>query len=339
MNNTKLLTIVVPTFNRYSELEETLICLLTQIKMNNLYDIVNFVVADNASEGDLPKSLEEVIVSNNFQYFKNPSNIGITKNLLKSLEFVTTKYVWFFGDDDFVDNLLIQKLLSLLNSNYDFIQINRLSFYDKKEIEKLPLKEVNIKPVSFSNATVQDIEKDSGFITSNIINVELLRNSLLILKSKPKQLSLNNNYYIKALNLTAIISGKKYVRITTQLVYQKISNASHFHQTPELIYKTFFKDAIEVFNFIHSNHPNFPDLKKKYLSGSTINIVILRIFHPNSEKIGKEILQMYDRPSFFNRFLCLSPKSVILILYRIYKLIKKSPYPIQFEKFSKSLSN
>lgn len=335
MNNSKLLNIVIPTFNRYAELEETLTCLINQVKLYGLYKTVSFIIADNASDSNLPESLNEIIFSNNIQYFKNNTNIGITKNILKAFGLVNSKYVWFFGDDDFIDNSLLPKLSDYLKQNVDYIQVNRQSFSDKNKIKYQNTNEdILANSIELTKQSLFDFDRDSGFITSNICKTIVFQKAVDIVQSNSNPEILSNNYFIKAANFISILNSEQLIRIDSKLIFQRVTVGSHFHQTPELIFKTFFEDQFEIFNILKNYNPIFSSLNKEYQYYSLTNILVLRLFHSNSKEIGKKILNMYNHPNIITFLLCVCPKTILLKVYKFYKLIKQTPYPVHFEKFS-----
>jgi glycosyltransferase involved in cell wall biosynthesis len=337
MSNTKLLTIVIPTYNRYLELEETLSCLIDQLKRYKLYKDVSFIIADNASDEVVSDSLAEVISSNKCTYYKNTTNIGITRNILEAFKIVTSKYVWFFGDDDFADDALIKRLYEFLNNDIDYIQINRLAFHNRADINVFLSEEIEIKPLIISESTIQEVDQDAGFITSNIISVEVMRIACEILMSKNNTIPTSNNYFIKGLNFLSIQNSQKCIRISSKLIFQKVANGSHFYRTPDLIYKTFFKDQFEVLHFINTIYPQLSDLKSRYQKFNLTNLVIIRLFHSESRKIGREIALQYGSPNLINVFLCYCPRIPLFYLYKLFKLIRGTPNSIQFETFTKNL--
>lgn len=124
-------SIVVPTFNRKSDLKRAVHCILQQ-------DFKDFeiIVADNNSTDNI-KSMLHDFKSNKIIYFKNKKNIGWIPNFTKGMKIARGKYVMLHGDDDFlVDKSCLRVVHSLLKKNaYGFIRLNFLKLsYNKKRI-------------------------------------------------------------------------------------------------------------------------------------------------------------------------------------------------------------
>jgi abequosyltransferase len=95
-----LLSICIPTYNRYYVLEENILRCKAQIESINFK--IELLVSDNAST-DLTESTCSKF--KNLQYFKyrrNESNIGPNLNFIKLVERASGKYVWILGDDDLI---------------------------------------------------------------------------------------------------------------------------------------------------------------------------------------------------------------------------------------------
>ncbi len=94
------LTICIPTFNRWAQLEQT----LGRILENNSYG-VKVLIIDNASEEiDFDRVLKVIERHHDkpCEVFRNPVNIGGDGNILRCIELCQTPYVLVIGDDDFV---------------------------------------------------------------------------------------------------------------------------------------------------------------------------------------------------------------------------------------------
>lgn len=130
----KLLSIVIPTYNRETYLKRTLDGFIEQIQKYNLTDFVNIVVSDNASNDNTAKLLKEYqeLYPIFFSYNINEENLGFGKNLQKVVELARSKYVWTCGDDDIYRFGIINVILEILKDN-DF-DLLVLDSYDKELI-------------------------------------------------------------------------------------------------------------------------------------------------------------------------------------------------------------
>lgn len=115
-----ILTIAIPTFNRYKILKENL-----ELIFKDLNDEIQVFVSDNHSTDNTEIICEEFKIHKNFQYFRNEKNIGYDANVLNVFKKSNSKYVWFLSDDDFVDNYTIKYIYSYLQiNNPDALLIN-----------------------------------------------------------------------------------------------------------------------------------------------------------------------------------------------------------------------
>jgi glycosyltransferase involved in cell wall biosynthesis len=105
-----LLSICIPTYNRSRTLAETLSEL---ISFKNTE--IEIIVSDNSS----PDETQEVVMSfkdSRIRYFRNEKNIGVVKNIIKSLEIANGKYLLLISDED---SVYLDNVLNAIYDNYD----------------------------------------------------------------------------------------------------------------------------------------------------------------------------------------------------------------------------
>ncbi len=92
----KLISICIPTYNRASYLRETLESILPQLGPD-----LEVVVSDNGSTDGTEEIIRQYQSRNPaIRYFRNDSNEGFDRNILRCVERADGEYVWFFGSDD-----------------------------------------------------------------------------------------------------------------------------------------------------------------------------------------------------------------------------------------------
>ena len=103
-NSVPIVSITIPTYNRGYLLKETLVALFSQINEDQLYDQVEVVVCDNASLDNTAEVVNFYISQNKYRiiYNKNEENLGVIKNILKTVELSNGTFWMFYGDDDVV---------------------------------------------------------------------------------------------------------------------------------------------------------------------------------------------------------------------------------------------
>lgn len=141
----KKLSICIPTYNRCDHLNNC----LNSIYINNINSSdVEVCISDNNSTDKTFDIVSKYKKKINIKYNKNSENIGVAKNILKSVDMSTSKFCWIIGDDDLLINDAIKTVLYLLDKHKktDYFFIN--SFHlDSKVIGnyKSPINPVLIK--------------------------------------------------------------------------------------------------------------------------------------------------------------------------------------------------
>ena len=121
-NSVPIVSITIPTYNRGYLLKETLVALFSQIDEDQLYDQVEVVVCDNASLDNTAEVVNFYISQNKYRiiYNKNEENLGVIKNILKTVELSNGTFWMFYGDDDVVPKGALKKIINGFNQYTDF---------------------------------------------------------------------------------------------------------------------------------------------------------------------------------------------------------------------------
>ncbi len=102
-----LLTIAIPTYNRFPKLKVGLDSIF-----NNLPSGVEVIVCDNSSDDDTSKLCNEYQGKyESFRYIRHAKNNGYDYNVISCVKNASGKYIWFLSDDDFIDRALIDGVL------------------------------------------------------------------------------------------------------------------------------------------------------------------------------------------------------------------------------------
>ena len=113
----KLLSILIPTFNRDNYLDSLLAELSRQIREFNASEIVEVIISDNASSDNTKSIVHSHLYDNSsFSGIRHSSNIGAESNLISLLDRASSKFFWFIGDDDFPVADLIRHVIIQLNA-------------------------------------------------------------------------------------------------------------------------------------------------------------------------------------------------------------------------------
>ncbi len=163
-----LLTIAIPTYNRSKYLERLLTSLAEQGEFKSEIEII---VSDNAS----PDETSEVVdrfKSNGLtiRYLRNESNIGPDANFLQCYEAANGKYVWIFGDDDFIKPGGIATVLSHLRGHeYDLVHVATVPITDSP-LPYIEKKQLDAEVFDRADLLARRIHIDFTFISANIVN-------------------------------------------------------------------------------------------------------------------------------------------------------------------------
>lgn len=114
----ELLSICIPTYNRSHLLKPLLAGLAEQIREAGVNDVVIYV-SDNASPDATPQVVEEFQKQSGVKivYSRNPSNIGLSKNLLKVMSLGQGRFIWTLGDDEIVAPQAVPNLVRVLRQH------------------------------------------------------------------------------------------------------------------------------------------------------------------------------------------------------------------------------
>lgn len=124
MSYSKLLTIIVPTFNR----KECLELLLEELsrQLDGMADLVDVIIGDNASTDDTPSVTRRFLtLFPGALVIRHESNLGPEENFCRCLELSKSKYFWIIGDDDLPKSGVIAKIVNLLSRDApDLVYLN-----------------------------------------------------------------------------------------------------------------------------------------------------------------------------------------------------------------------
>lgn len=133
-----ILTLSIPFYNGFSTIK-LILDELTDIKNEN-YEIL--ISDDNSNESESIKLYNYVNINlsnSNIKIYKNNINLGMDLNFQKCIEFSTSEYTWFMGQDDFIYKDKLMKVISLLiqfkpSIVYLNYEVERTWNYNKKYI-------------------------------------------------------------------------------------------------------------------------------------------------------------------------------------------------------------
>ncbi len=165
----KLLTIAIPTFNRYETLKESLDSISNQWHLD-LSDEIEVIVSDNASDDETPTIVEYTSFKNvNAKYIRNVTNVGPDRNWFNCWNLAEGKYVLLLSDDDVLFPGCISACVNLLKENPDILYLTVGNWSDRDKDIKL-------------NESILEYHSDDEFIKKLGLTITVL--SSLVLKKE-----------------------------------------------------------------------------------------------------------------------------------------------------------
>ena len=239
-----LLSICIPTFNRFKHLDETL------NNITNLSQSYNFVneilIIDNNECNKASKIVSQY--SQRFKkikYIKNEKNIGPENNFKKCILSADSKYVWLIADDDLLFNNSFDIVSKKMKEKFDFLLIN-WSVYDNDINDSIndSVLPKNIKFSSNKNFILENFSSKLSFISSTIFKKNLFDNQAIEVFDKfiPHQLSFLIFIYHIVSN-----DHKDFIYEEVPLIKQRGNNDPFLGNNVENFYRV-FSDGISLFH-------------------------------------------------------------------------------------------
>jgi abequosyltransferase len=115
MDNSVVLSICIPTYNRAECLKQCLTSIVTQFADPSVGEKVEIIISDNGSQDNTQNLIFEYQSHwPQIRYFRNPVNLGIDRNILNVVENARGRFCWLLGDDDSLFKDALGYLLPLL---------------------------------------------------------------------------------------------------------------------------------------------------------------------------------------------------------------------------------
>lgn len=115
-----MLSICIPTYNRRKYLEKNLNLIAKYVYNNKLENIVEIVVSNNNSEDDTKEFLENFKIENKnlqMKFFNQKKNLKMRNNMEFVIENSSKEYFMWLGDDDYMEEEYLLKVLNILEKN------------------------------------------------------------------------------------------------------------------------------------------------------------------------------------------------------------------------------
>lgn len=161
--NKPLLSIAIPTYNRVHSLKECLDSIVCQFKDRDIYEQVEIVISDNASEDNTQELIIEYQKDfSNIRYFRNSTNLGFDRNVDNVITMSQGDFCWTLSDDEFIEEESLGFLLNIIN-NYPDISYICIGDYSILQDEE-------VRYFKNGNDWLKNIGLTGGLISQNIFN-------------------------------------------------------------------------------------------------------------------------------------------------------------------------
>lgn len=167
----KLLSVVLPTYNRKNYLKLTLDAFVNQMERHS--DEVSFCVCNNASTDGTDQFLIDYSSKNkNFEYINFDDHVDVGYSISRANNTATGKYILMWGDDDMPDPYLLDILLDTVKRYPDagLVHYNRLMGFDDKvtHISKLSVND------NHTSCTTEVFEDTNSFLMKHALDITFL---------------------------------------------------------------------------------------------------------------------------------------------------------------------
>jgi abequosyltransferase len=171
----KMLTVVIPTYNRATHLSRLLTALT--VELEGLNGKVQFILGDNASTDHTPLVINSFVVSaSEVQVIRHSKNVGPDENFLYCMAAVKSQYVWIIGDDDLPKKGVLQKIVELLERNDIDLLYMQSDWH--RNLDDIPESKLIVSTINADKVSRAEFARDVNvwltFISGMIINLKRL---------------------------------------------------------------------------------------------------------------------------------------------------------------------
>lgn len=263
MHKKPVISICIPTYNREQLIGDCLDSVVSQINDNNL-SLIEIIISDNASTDNTKKIVETYQQKySNISYYRNDSNLGLIRNIIKVTTYAYWEYLWLLADDDCLSSFSIGYILEIIKDGNPnnifhepfFSENIHVSVQKSQNLYKSFLWiDDYIDYLDKSQKKYKDLISYFSFYSAAIVRTDYWRKSL----SSIDEVSLNSNYFPHELPLYHDLKDKKIVVPDSTLVIGRLLNESYPWST------VLIRDLKTVMNYIEKQNAleTFPARKR-----------------------------------------------------------------------------
>lgn len=164
----KILSIVIPTYNRAKCLDNCLNSIFSQITEENK-DNIEIIVSDNCSIDNTTEIMKKYMKYKDIDYkfSSNKKNLGPDYNFHKLVFESSGEFCWIFGDNEYINNGKLKKILDILKKNLKLGILYLKNTKNKKEIEEYNDKNEFLKKVNYNITFISGIIFNRSYLDYN----------------------------------------------------------------------------------------------------------------------------------------------------------------------------
>jgi abequosyltransferase len=155
MDNT--IDILIPTYNRERDLAYNLTLLISHIRRSSAFEFVKIIVSDNGSTDSTVSMVKEIIRTNSdvrIVLLEEYCNRGLLNNIVKVLQFSSSQYIMYIGDDDFIPFFYFNSVIQIVSSTHVSFVLPERKIIDpnislEEQLQQLRLKDVVFAKTNF----------------------------------------------------------------------------------------------------------------------------------------------------------------------------------------------
>lgn len=179
MNKNLILSVCIPTYNGGDKLTVGLNVLKCALSKRDDFEVI---VSDNCSTDNTRDILNKFYGIDNLFIYRNKSNLGFNGNIKQIIDkYASGKYCWIIGDDDYLDEDAIGKIIKFLKEESpSFVSVNYrlLNFDDFLHLKIENTRKLNFYKGSYFSCLDQNASRGNilgTFMSSQIFLLEPIK--------------------------------------------------------------------------------------------------------------------------------------------------------------------
>lgn len=307
MNNSYILSVVIPSKNKLIYLSETIQSLIKEPS----FDQIELCISDNSGSNETKIYCKELANSFvNVKYMTADTSSNLDENINNAVLMANGKYVWLMGDDDICEINALEKIINKLNDiSPAFMIVNSSSFEESNIIEVS--RALNIDKFYSIDDNDQFLVELGSYVT--FLSAIVVKKNLWVKFFDSNKIGsyfahLNNILSIKIYNECFYLSNV----CVKMRVHSQTWTAKHFE-----IWKIKFPEII------WGSHKYSDEAKKKVISKNLLNTfgvtLSSRAYDRYNFDIFKKVIlknrSVFIFFKFFHFFVAIFPKKLLTYFY------------------------